>query len=349
MEISPVKFINEKLILIDQRVLPLTYKEVEINNYKEAEFAIKDMIVRGAPAIGAAAAYGVVLAAKEFKSLEKEKFLEEVENACKVLYKARPTAVNLMWAVDKMRGVIKENSHLSPEEIYQKLIEAADKISEDDVKANKAMGDFGNELVPQNATILTHWNAGALATVGYGTALGVVRSAFYSGKNIFVYATETRARLQGSRLTGWELMTEGIPNKIIIDSAAATLIRDHKIDLIVTGADRVAANGDTANKIGTFMLSALAKVYNVPFYIAAPTSTIDFNMEDGSKIKIEERSGDELRVIEGVRILPEEMEVYNPAFDVTPHENITAIITEKGIIKPPFKENLLKLKKELNR
>ena len=156
MEISPVKFINEKLILIDQRILPLTYKEVEINNYKEAEFAIKDMIVRGAPAIGASAAYGVVLAAKEFKSLEKEKFLEEVENACKVIYKARPTAVNLMWAVDKMRGVIKENSHLSPEQIYQKLIEAADKISEDDVKANKAMGDFGNELVPQNATILTH-------------------------------------------------------------------------------------------------------------------------------------------------------------------------------------------------
>lgn len=203
------------------------------------------------------------------------------------------------------------------------------------------MAKFGNEVIKENAVILTHCNTGALATVGYGTALGVIREAHYSGKNIFVYVDETRPRLQGSKLTAWELVQEGIPAKLIADSVAATLIRDGKIDVILVGADRIALNGDTANKIGTFMLSVIAKVYNVPFYVVAPTSTIDFEIESGKEIVIEERSPEEITHINGVRIAPEGIEVYNPAFDVTPHENITGIITEKGIIRPPFKENIL--------
>lgn len=344
MEIKTLEFKDEKLYLIDQRKLPNIYEIFVCETYKDVDFAIKDMVVRGAPAIGASGAYGVVLGAKEFKSLDKDDFVKKMEEVLEVLNVSRPTAVNLMWGIKRMRKVLEDNIELSPEEIYVKLKEEGNRIAKEDVEINKTMGKHGNTLVPEKATILTHCNAGALATVGFGTALGVIREAFYSGKDIFVYADETRPRLQGAKLTSWELVKEGIPCNLISDNVAATLIRDGKIDLIVVGADRIASNGDTANKIGTFMLSVVAKAYNVPMYIAAPISTIDFDMESGKEIVIEERDEEEVTHINGVRIAPEGVKVYNPSFDVTPNENITAIITEKGVIRPPFKENLSKLK-----
>lgn len=342
--IKAIEFKNDILYLIDQRKIPITYEIFECKTYKEVEFAIKDMIVRGAPAIGATAAYGVVLAAKEFLNDNKESFIEKIEEALEVLNNSRPTAVNLMWAIKRMRNLIEENKELSVNEIYEKIKIEADNIFNEDIETNKKMGKHGNQVIPEKATILTHCNTGALATAGFGTALGVVREAFYGGKDIFVYADETRPRLQGGRLTAWELKQEGIPSKLIADNVAATLIRDGKIDVILVGADRIALNGDTANKIGTFMLSVVAKAYNVPFYVVAPTTTIDFDIETGEEIEIEERGSEEVTHIENIRIAPEGMEVFNPAFDVTPSENITGIITEKGIVRAPYKENILKLK-----
>lgn len=341
--LKTIEFKDNTLLLLDQRKLPVETGIFECNTYEDVDFAIKDMVVRGAPAIGAAAAYGVVLAARQFME-DRESFLDKMEKALSVLNNSRPTAVNLMWAVRRMKKVLEENKSRDVSYIYDRLKAEADAIFREDFDTNKKMAKIGNEIVPQKATILTHCNTGALATTGYGTALGVVREAFYSGKDIFVYADETRPRLQGARLTAWELMQEGIPSKLIADSVAATLIRDGKIDLILVGADRIAQNGDTANKIGTFMLSTVAKVYGVPFYIVAPTSTIDFEIESGRKIKIEERSADEVTCIGDVRIAPEGMDVFNPAFDVTPHENITGIITEKGILREPFKDNISNLK-----
>lgn len=343
-EIKTIEFKEDVLYLIDQRKLPISYEIFECKTYKDVDFAIKDMVVRGAPAIGATAAYGVVLAAKELLKENKEKFLSNIEEVLELLNRSRPTAVNLMWAINRMRNLIEENKDLPVNDIYKKIKEEADIILREDIETNKKMGKYGNEIIGQKATILTHCNTGSLATAGFGTALGVVREAFYSGKDIFVYADETRPRLQGGRLTAWELVQEGIPSKLIADSVAATLIRDGKIDLILVGADRIALNGDTANKIGTFMLSVLAKEYNVSFYIVAPTTTIDFDIETGEEIEIEERDSEEVTHIENIRIAPEGIEVYNPAFDVTPNKNITGIITEKGIVKPPFKENILKLK-----
>ncbi len=343
-EIKTIEFKEDILYLIDQRKLPTVYEIFQCRDYKEVDFAIKDMVVRGAPAIGATASYGVLLAAKEFLNQDKSHFLRNLDKALEVLNNSRPTAVNLMWAIKRMRVLIEENKELSNEEIYIKIKEEADRIFEEDIATNKAMAKHGNEIIKQGATILTHCNTGALATVGYGTALGVVREAHYTGKNIFVYADETRPRLQGGRLTAWELVQEGIPSKLIADNVAATLIRDGKIDVILVGADRIALNGDSANKIGTFMLSVVAKVYSVPFYIVAPTTTIDFDIETGKEIEIEERNSEEVTHIDGIRIAPEGIEVYNPAFDVTPWENITGIITEKGIIKPPYKENIINLK-----
>ncbi len=343
-EIKTIEFKDDILYLIDQRKLPTVYEIFQCKDYKEVDFAIKDMVVRGAPAIGATAAYGVVLAAKEFLKEEKKDFLTSLDKALDVLNNSRPTAVNLMWAIKRMRNLIHENKDLSNEEIYKKIKEEADEIFEEDIETNKRMAKHGNEIIKEGATILTHCNTGALATVGYGTALGVVREAHYTGKNIFVFADETRPRLQGGRLTAWELVQEEIPSKLIADNVAATLIRDGKIDVILVGADRIALNGDTANKIGTFMLSVVAKAYNVPFYIVAPTTTIDFDIETGEEIEIEERTSEEVTHIDGIRTAPEGIEVYNPAFDVTPWENITGIITEKGIIRPPYRENIMKLK-----
>lgn len=345
-EIKTMEYKDDILYLIDQRKLPLVYEVFQCKTYEDVDYAIKDMVVRGAPAIGAAAAYGVVLAAKQFMNCSKEDYLNNLDMALNTLNKSRPTAVNLMWAVKRMRKVVEKHKDLDKEALYERLKEEADRIFNEDIETNRAMGKIGNTVIPENATILTHCNAGALATAGYGTALGVIREAHYSGKNIKVYADETRPRLQGARLTAWELTQEGIPTMLISDSVAPTLIRDGKIDVILVGADRIALNGDTANKIGTFMLSVVAKVYKVPFYVVAPVSTIDFDIESGEEIVIEERNMEEVTHIDGIRIAPEGVKVYNPAFDVTPHENITGIITEKGIIKPPFKENILKLKED---
>lgn len=344
-EIIALEYKEGALHMIDQRKLPHTYEIFVAKTWEEVEFAIRDMVVRGAPAIGAAAGYGAALAAQALGQQEKSVFLESIEYSLTVLNKSRPTAVNLMWAVKRMRQIIQDNTDLTTQDLAARILEEAHAIVSEDKEINLAMGKHGDTVIPQGATILTHCNTGSLATVGIGTALGVVRTAHASGKNIHVYADETRPRLQGGRLTAWELMQEGIPSTLIADSVAATLIRDGVIDVILVGADRIATNGDAANKIGTFMLSVLAKTYGVPFYVVAPTTTIDFDMDNGSQIVIEERSSEEVTHIEGVSIAPEGMNVYNPAFDVTPHENITGIITEKGIARFPFKAQIVALKK----
>lgn len=346
--IKSLEFKDGKLYLIDQRKLPEKLSMFECKEYKDVEFAIKDMVIRGAPAIGVAGAYGIVLAAKKFLDLPKEEFLEKIKESAEIVGNARPTAVNLMWAVRRIMNVLETNKDRANSEICEILLNEAKNIEKEDLETNKAIARYGNEIVPKGATILTHCNAGALATAGYGTALGVIREAHYMGKNIRVFADETRPRLQGAKLTAWELVKEKIPAKLIPDSVAAVLIRDGKIDVIIVGADRIALNGDTANKIGTFMLSQMAKDFKVPFYIAAPISTIDFDIKSGKEIVIEERAATEVTHINGVRIAPEGIDVYNPAFDVTPNENITGIITEKGIMRPPYLENLTKLKEEKN-
>ena len=342
--ITTIEFKDGKLRLVDQRKLPGELSVFECQNFREVEFAIKDMIVRGAPVIGVAGAYGVVLAAKEYISLPHEEFLSQLNASAEILGNARPTAVNLMWAIKRMKGILEANRDRSNQEIYEAQVDEARIMEREDVETNQAIARYGNEIVPENATILTHCNTGALATVGYGTALGVIREAHYSGKNIKVFADETRPRLQGAKLTAWELVQEGIPATLIPDSVAPVLIRDGKIDLIIVGADRIAANGDTANKIGTYMLSQIAKDFGVPFYVAAPISTIDFDIKSGEEIVIEERDATEVTHISGVRIAPEGIKVYNPAFDVTPNANIAGIITEKGIIRQPYIENLARLR-----
>ncbi|MCH3917018.1 MAG: S-methyl-5-thioribose-1-phosphate isomerase [Spirochaetia bacterium] len=331
-----LEFTDGELKLIDQRQLPATFTYYTCKTYRDVRFAIKDMVVRGAPAIGTSAAYGVYMAFRELGTDE-----QDFKEACTFLVEARPTAVNLKWAVDRM--LVCYETHRHDNDLDNILLEEARKIEAEDIAVNKMIGENGLKVVPQNATILTHCNAGALATSGWGTALGVIKSAFYAKKNIFVYADETRPRLQGARLTAWELTQAKIPSKLIPDSAAATLIRDGKIDLVVLGADRIAKNGDVCNKLGTFALSVICKHYGVPFYSAAPLSTIDFSIEDGSQIPIEERSADEVRFVGKTQVAPLEMDVYNPSFDVTPHGNVTGIITEKGIVYPPFKENIEKL------
>ncbi len=332
-------FKKDVLTLIDQRILPTEVDYVECKTYEEVEFAIRDMIVRGAPAIGASAAYGVYLAAKQCPQEG------EFKKACTFLSKARPTAVNLGWAIERMLTCYEQHKSDERNILLQTLLKEADAIRQEDIQTNKTMSRIGAAVVPQNATILTHCNTGALATAGWGTALGVIKTAFYDKKNIFVYADETRPRFQGARLTAWELMEAKIPSKLIPDSAAATLIRDGKIDLVILGGDRVAANGDVANKLGTFALSVICKAYGVPFYSVVPISTIDFTIPDGSAIPIEEREGEEVTHVQGVQVAPTGMDVYNPAFDVTPHQNLTGIITEKGIIYPPFKENIERLRR----
>lgn len=330
-----IRMEGDDLILLDQRRLPSSMEYIRAKTVDDVYRAIKDMAVRGAPLIGSTAGYGVYFAAKESRS--KEEFLEK----CAFLVSARPTAVNLMWAVDRMKKTAFEYDFS-----LEKLLKEADRIKEEDIEANHALSIYGSSLLEKGSTVLTHCNAGALATSGWGTALGVIKQAFLDGRIKHVYADETRPRLQGARLTAFELVDFKIPSTLIPDSVAATLIRDKRIDAIIVGADRIALNGDTANKIGTFSLSVVAKAYGVPMYIAAPVSTIDFNRGSGKDIPIEER--DKSEVIDpldnGMLIAPEGMDVYNPSFDVTPHENITAIITEKGIIEKPFEENIRKLK-----
>jgi methylthioribose-1-phosphate isomerase len=331
-----MEFKSDRLRLIDQRRLPAQYGFFECRTHEDCVFAIKDMVVRGAPAIGAAAAYGVALAALQYRGQGGPDFRRSLGAAMETLLSSRPTAVNLRWAVERMRALLDAQGASEPSELYPLLKAEADAILSEDIQKSERLSEFGAALIPDGATILTHCNTGSLAVPGLGTALGMVKAAWRAGKKLSVYADETRPRLQGARLTAWELMQEGIPVTLIADSVAATLMRDGKIDLVAVGADRIAANGDSANKIGTFMLSVLAKRYQVPFYVAAPLSTIDFSCPNGSGVIIEERGAEELTEIEGKRVAPEGVRVYNPAFDLTPAEHISAIVSERGLLYPPF-------------
>lgn len=333
---KPVYYENGALKMLDQTLLPTEEVTHSYTDYREIAAAIVDMIVRGAPAIGVTAGYGVYFGALEFEGLPRGAFLKEMETVCQVLRATRPTAVNLFWAVDRMEGVIENNAEKTPAEITALLKTETDAICSEDIQMCRDMGAYGAELIHRKDTILTHCNAGALATADYGTALGVVRAAWEAGKEISVYADETRPFLQGARLTAYELQKDGIPVTLITDNMAGWMMKQGKIDCVVVGADRIARNGDVANKIGTYSVSILAKAHGIPFYVAAPTSTIDFNMWSGDDIVIEERDTREISHIKGQQIAPDGVRMENPAFDVTPHQNVTAIITEKGVVYPPF-------------
>ena len=340
-KIKTIEWVNDCSRMVNQTLVPYEYKMVDIKTSRDMFDAIRNMIVRGAPAIGIAGAHGVVLAAMEIekKTQDKTEFLTELQKHAEYLKSARPTAVNLMWAVDKQLELAK-NSTKSIAEIVEDLKENGIKLENEDVEINKKIGDFGAELVKKGATILTHCNAGALATVGYGTALGVVRSAFAKDNTIQVFADETRPRLQGARITTFELITDGIPVTLITDGMSGYFMKKGMIDMVVVGADRIASNGDTANKIGTYNLAIAAKYHNIPFYVAAPLSTIDTSINFGDEIPIEERGHEEVTHINGKSICAEGVKVINPGFDVTPNELISGIITEKGVLYPDYKESI---------
>jgi len=326
------------VILIDQRKLPEEEVYIECTDYTQVAQAIEDMAIRGAPAIGVAAAFGVILGVMK---VEGDKDLEhEFDRILTRLEKTRPTARNLFWALARMREVFRDNKNLSLPDLKQRLLEEALRIEQEDVETNKRIGFWGRELIQDGQSILTHCNAGALATAGYGTALGVVRAAIEEGKKIRIFADETRPFLQGARLTCWELDKDGIPVVLITDNMAGYLMQKGMISTVITGADRIARNGDTANKIGTYSLAILAKEHSLPFYVAAPLNTIDFDLADGRAIPIEERNPEEVRKIGDHYICPPNVDVQNPAFDVTPARFITAIITEKGIARLPFDQSL---------
>ena len=340
-KIKTIEWVDNKSRMIDQTILPYEFKTVDISTAEEMYYAIKDMIVRGAPAIGIAGAHGVSLAAIELSKIESDKniFLNKLQEKADYLKSSRPTAVNLMWAVDKQIKLALETDG-SIETVTKALIDNGIKLENEDIEINKKMGDYGAEVVPKGATILTHCNAGALATVGYGTALGVIRSAYAKDPTIKVFADETRPRQQGARLTTWELTQDGIPTTLITDGMCSYFMSKGMIQMVVVGADRIAANGDTANKIGTYTVAIAAKYHNVPFYIAAPLSTIDTSIKSGKEIPIEERSHEEVTHINGDWICAKDVNIINPGFDVTPHELITGIITEKGILRPNYVESI---------
>ena len=340
MSFRTIEWTDEAVVMIDQRLLPVREIYVKCRTYQEVAEAIKEMIIRGAPAIGVAAAMGIALGAQEIKAAGFEDFYREYEKICDLLAGTRPTAVNLFWAVDRMKRFCLEHKEVNIEKLKELLKTEALKIHDEDIEINKAIGKNGNPLVPQGARILTHCNAGALATAGYGTALGVIRAAHEAGKNIQVFADETRPFLQGARLTAWELMKDNIPVTLITDNMAGYFMKKGMIDLVVVGADRIAANGDTANKIGTYSVAILAKEHNIPFYVAAPISTLDLSLKTGDEIPIEERNIREVTHVFDSQIAPNGVKVLNPAFDVTPNRYITAIITEKGVVKAPFDKGL---------
>lgn len=334
-QVYPVIWSQDAVWLIDQTRLPNEYSLVEIHRSDDMAQAIKTMIVRGAPAIGVAAAYGMYLGARETKTSDKDKFFAQLEEVAALLRSTRPTAVNLFWAIARMLKTAYESIG-SVEDIKQILLKTAQEINAEDLQTCQAIGKYGLAALPtiNKLRLLTHCNAGALATAGYGTALGVVRSAWSAGRLTRLYADETRPRLQGAKLTAWECVQEGIPVTVITDGMAAHCIQQKMIDAVVVGADRIAANGDTANKIGTYSLAIVAKAHNIPFFVAAPRSTIDFEIATGSDIPIEERDPVEIYQVGDTILTPEGAEFYNPAFDVTPAELITAIITEYGAFAP---------------
>jgi methylthioribose-1-phosphate isomerase len=333
---------NGVVKLIDQRKLPRQFEIVECRDYHAVAHAIKDMTIRGAPAIGAAAAFGLALAARESRATTREDMMRDLDSAAKELRTTRPTAVNLAWALDR---VLKQaHAHNMPANDLRDLVVAeAQRIADEDVEINQAMARHGAVLIDDGDTVLTHCNAGALATVDVGTALGVIIEAHKQGKKIHVFVDETRPRLQGARLTAWELTQAGVPMTLIADNASGYYMRAGKIQKCFVGSDRVAANGDVANKIGTYKAAVVAHENRIPFYAVMPTSTIDMKLPNGDAIPIEERDAREVTHIEGVPIAPEGVRVGNPAFDVTPHPYITALVTERGVVRPPFGENLIRI------
>jgi methylthioribose-1-phosphate isomerase len=342
--IKTVEWTKEGVLMLDQRLLPNEEKYLTLRSYEEVAQAIKMMAVRGAPAIGVSAAMGLALGASQSVSTSLPDLEFDFNHMCDVMGATRPTAVNLFWAIERMRGVIaqaKQDKIRDAEEVKQRLVDEALKIFQEDIEANRALGRFGADLIPDGATVLTHCNAGALATAGdYGTALGVVRGAVDAGKRVAVIADETRPFLQGARLTAWELAKDNIPVTVITDNMAGHIMKEGKVDCVVVGADRIAANGDAANKIGTYMVAVLAKQHNIPFYVAAPISTVDLATATGDDIPIEERDAKEVTHVRDHQLTPEGVDVYNFAFDVTPNELIAAIITDRGVARPPYRESL---------
>ncbi len=333
--IETIEWTRDGVVMIDQTRLPHETAFVTCRNYLEVAEAIRGMVIRGAPAIGVAAAMGVAIGALKSDNLEADMPL-----ICETLAQTRPTAVNLFWAIERMKRVYAETKSAGPAAVRQKLVNEAQHMRAEDIAINQAIGRHGAPLVPDHKTVLTHCNAGALATAGFGTALGVIRAAVQMGKTIDVFAGETRPFLQGARLTAWELQRDGIDTTLITDNMAGHFLKSGRIGCVVVGADRIAANGDLANKIGTYGLAVLAKENNVPFYVAAPLSTLDLTLASGDQIPIEERAAKEVTHVHGVHVAPHGIKVANPAFDITPNRYVTAIITEKGVAHPPFAETL---------
>ena len=340
---------DDVIVMVDQRKLPAQEVYVRCRTAPEVAKAIRTMVIRGAPAIGVAAAYGIALGMKRSTAKGTNQYAVEFQKLCDLMAATRPTAVNLFWAIDRLKSVFgaAAQAGASPDEISARLLREAQAIHDEDVANCRLMGGHGASIVPDNARVLTHCNAGALATAGYGSALGVIRAAVEQGKRIAVFADETRPFLQGARLTAWELVRDGIDTTVITESMAGPLMRAREIDVVVVGADRIAANGDTANKIGTYTVAVLAHENGVPFYVAAPLSTIDLATPDGDTIPIEERDQREVSHLGSSRITPVGANIRNPAFDVTPHRYIAGIITEKGILRPPYTESLKHAFKEL--
>jgi methylthioribose-1-phosphate isomerase len=340
-----LEWTDQGVVMIDQRKLPAEEVYPVFKTYTDVAQAIKDMVVRGAPAIGVAAAMGVALGAKQILTGDTREFERQFVEICATLAATRPTAVNLFWAIERMKRVFQEQIRKGDLQVVKKALEAeAIRIHQEDIDLNRRIGSFGASLMRER--VLTHCNAGALATAGYGTALGVIRAAVEQGKTIHVFADETRPFLQGARLTAWELQKDQIPVTLITDNMAGHFMQQGKIDCVIVGADRIAANGDVANKIGTYSVAVLAKENNVPFYVAAPISTLDLSLPSGDHIPIEQRSRREVTHIQNSPIAPEGVEVANPAFDVTPNRYVAAIITERGVARPPYLESLYRLTHE---
>ena len=344
--IKTLEWTDAGVRFIDQTKLPTEEVYITSRSYEEVADAIKTMIVRGAPAIGVSAGMGIALGVRDSKAQTADELAPEFEQICKVLGATRPTAVNLFWAIRRMQDKFAQLRDKPVAEIKREIVAEAQRMHVEDIAANEAMGKHGAVLLPSRGGVLTHCNAGALATAGYGTALGVIRAAVESGKELHVFADETRPFLQGARLTAWELMKDNIPTTLISDNMAGAIMRQGKINAVVVGADRIAANGDVANKIGTYTVAILAKEHGIPFYVAAPLSTVDLKTADGSKIPIEQRASTEVTHMAGKQIAPDGVSVENPAFDVTPHEYVSAIITERGVARAPYTESLSSLFRE---
>ena len=345
--IQTLEWTETGVVFIDQTKLPTEEVYVTCTTHQQVADVIRNMVVRGAPAIGVAAAMGIALGVKNSKAQNGADLKQDFYEICETVRQTRPTAVNLFWAIRRMTEKFESLRNRPVADIQQALIEESQRMHAEDIAANQAMGRHGATLMPPSGGVLTHCNAGALATAGYGTALGVIRAAIEQGKKLHVYADETRPFLQGSRLTAWELMKDGIPTTVISDNMAGVMMQQGKIGAIVVGADRIAANGDVANKIGTYTVAVLAKEHGIPFYVAAPISTVDLATPDGSKIPIEQRNAREVTHIAGKQMVPDGVQVENPAFDVTPAKYVTAIITERGIARAPYNQSLSQLTHQL--